>query len=509
MNQAGWLRAQVAEKGLDLAAWPESTRAVALGLDAATWDAAGITQRGAAGGEAPRPYPDKGHLLDSPDWDGAPEGACALDGTSSPPKFDPNPTYRVRDGAKAARAEGAEPAGKRRKRRRGDQGKPWDRRQRIWLEEIALRARIEEATGDPIRDRDGFALECAHEGWVYQHTERRDAFQLRVNTCKKRGRCPHCGRAYGDEKAGELLSLLHASLDRRVKPLRKYDAMAWGVVVTLPAEVSAHIGTFADDFAAAKELSAEMTKLVRLVKAFLLRLFHLEDEPEQLGAAINLHWWSSETPTNPYRWHAHVIVPNVRRDGKALRRKALFSEAALGTAREELRRLLVATWPTLVDPEKRANFQAAYFLADTEGRMKLNHRTRYDARHPFQDVLKLAMRQKTAAKVYGTDSDAAVARLAERIRWLQGRKLARYVGWLVPQSRKKVGLQRSEREPDMWVALRDGYRKIVGFTDGGVLVRRFERDGGETHVEALAELVSFDSQAPPSVWEYRKPEASS
>lgn len=508
MNQAGWLLAQVADKGLDLAAWPESTRVVALGLDAATWDAAGIIQRGAAGGEAPRPYPDKGHLLDSPDGHGAPEGACAPDGTSWPPPFEPNPTYSVRDDVHANPATVAETTEKVRKRRRGDQGKPWDRRQRIWLEEIALRARIEEATGDPIRDRDGFALECANDGWVFQHTERREAFQLRVHTCKKRGRCPHCGRAYGDEKAGELLSLLHASLDRREEPLKRYDALGWGIILTLPEEVSAHLGALADDFESKKALSAELTKFVRLVKRFLLRFFHLEGEPEQLGAVLNLHWWSSKNPLNPHRWHAHVIVPNVRRDGGELRRKALFSPDAIHRARQRLGVDLAAAWPGLADPAKRANFKLNFFLADTPGRKRLSHRTRYDARHPFQDVLKLAMHPMEGRRVYGPGTDAVVARLAERIQWLQGRKLARYVGWLVPQTRKKVGLHRSERQPDMWVALQDGYRKIVGFTDHGVRVRRFTREG-ETHVEVLADLVAFDSQAPPGAWEFRQPEASS
>ena len=121
MNAAGWLRAQVAEKGLDLSAWPDSTRAAALSLDAATWDAAGITQRGAAGGEAPRPYPDKGHLLDSPVQDGANRGAYAYD--ECPSSFDSleDDEGDVQDGTSS---HGADPRKSVEARRRATAGDP-------------------------------------------------------------------------------------------------------------------------------------------------------------------------------------------------------------------------------------------------------------------------------------------------------------------------------------------------------------------------------------------------
>lgn len=475
---AWWLREQVGAKGADLLAWPEATRAAALTLPRADLDAAGLTW-GAAGGNPP-PYLDPGHLLNSPDPDGVP---------AAPTRSTPTRSERPKASTAAA----------------GDRARPWERRTRDWADEIALRAAIENATARAIVDGEGRPTPCCEDGWVFQHREHADRFRFRVSTCHVRGRCPHCGRAYGLDQASELHSLLSAALERRVRPLRDHDAAAWAFVVTLPRPVTELLGRLGDDPRERKALRREIAKVVKVARGYvehMLKLDGLEDA-RQLGAAMNVHWWASENPMRGWHWHVHALVPNVRRDGRELRRRALFSEKALEGGRERLRELITRAWPTAAGGRWTPNAHVRYYLADAEGRRKLRHRTRYDARHPYADALKLARRRPAA--VFAIDSERALETLANRVEDMQSIKLRRYVGWLVPGRRKDVGLVKptpDEDEPrDVWIAVQDGYRRIVRWTDGGLIVRKYDRDG-ETHAEVADELIDFQSQAPPVRWEY-------
>jgi len=479
---AWWLREQIGAKGADLLAWPEATRAAALSLPRADLEAAGLATSivGAAGGNPP-PYLDTGHLLIPPVLDGAPDA--------------PHGAAPTRDGRRSAHTAAA-----------GDRARPWERRTRDWADEIALRAAIEAATDRPIVDREGRALSCCEDGWVFQHREQPDRFRFRVNTCHARGRCPHCGRAYGLDQASELHSLMLAALDRRRRPLKDHDAAAWAFVVTLPRPVTDLLGELADDPRERKALRREIAKVVKVARGYVLKMLKLDGDLEdegQLGAALNVHWWASENPLRGWHWHVHVLVPNVRRDGLELRRRALFSEKALAGGRDRLREMIVRAWPAAAAGRWTPNAHVRYILADARGRRRLRHRTRYDARHPFADALKLARRRPE--RVFGADRERELEALANRVEDMQSIKLRRYLGWMVPGRRKDAGLVKpapAEDEPrDVWIALEDGYRRIVRWTDGGLIVRRYDRDG-ETHAEVAEELIDFQSQAPPVRWEY-------
>ena len=517
MNAAGWLRAQVAAKGADLNAWPDTTRAVALGLDAATWDAAGIRPEGGAGGEAPCPYPDKGHLRDSRHQDGVSRGAYAGDALPEPSVGAERATNAVSDSTSAIvarlerdrrRAAGSDRAAA------GDRARPWDKRTTDHEHELVLRAAIEAATGRTIRDGKGHPVECNTDGWVYQHRQIADAFRFRVHTCKVRGRCPHCGRAYGLEQASELHSLLAAASSRRRRPLKEHDPIGWAFVVTMPRAVSRELGRLADDPRERKALRAGVSALVRVARDYVAGM--MRSDPRELGAAINVHWWASENPTrggaDGWHWHAHVMVPNVRRDGGDLRRRAKFTPAELEAGRENLAALLAAAWPSIAARDLRPNAHARYYLADEKGARRWRHRTRYDARHPFADLLKVSRPQARGDRggrpelVFSTDAAPELEAFALRVEDLQALKTRRYVGWLVPGARKRVGLVKPERDDDgagdEWVALEDGYRRIRRWTAAGLELARFDRDTGEAVSEVLAELVTFDSQGPPVVWSY-------
>jgi hypothetical protein len=509
MNQAGWLRAQVAEKGLDL----ESTRAVALGLDAATWDAAGVAQRGAAGGEAPRPYPDKGHLLGSGVQDAANRGAYAYDECPSAFGSHEDDENGVQDGTSSPVADPRRAVESRRRATAGDpkapageRGRTWERRRTDRELEFELRVAVEAVTGRPIVDGKGQVLECNEDGMVYGHVRVVDAFRFRVHTCKARGRCPHCARAYALQQAAELRSLMAAALERRTQPLKAHDPLGWAFVVTMPPAITRAMGAMADDPRRLKELREHVTRLVRVARDHIAGMFHVE--PRDLGAAVNVHWWSSETPTKGYHWHAHVMVPNVQRDGRELRRKALFSEKGLENGRRRLQRLIAAVWPEhfAAPDDVPVNYKLRYYLANEDGAIRWRHRARYDARHPFADALKQAGDVTDGGRelMYGDLEGAALHQLALRIEDLQSVKLRRYVGWLVPGRRKVVGLAKDEGEgtENEWYALPDGYRRIRGWTENGLELARFDLDTGEVTTEVMAELVDFDSQGPPVRWSY-------
>lgn len=526
MNGAAWLRAQVAAKGAELAAWPDATRAAALSLDAAAWTAAGIMPEGGAGGGAPCPYPDKGHLRNSHDQDGAPDGAYVGDALPRRDDGAETPANAVRDGTHASAGEVLARLEAQRRRSSsserapaGDRRRPWDKRTRDHEHELVLRSAIEAATGRTIRDGKGVELECNADGWVFQHRQIVDAFRFRVHTCKARGRCPHCGRAYGLEQASELHSLLGAASSRRRQALKEHDPIGWAFVVTMPRAVSRELGRLADDPRERKALRAGVSSLVRIARDYVAGM--LRADPRELGAAINVHWWASDNPTrggaDGWHWHAHVMVPNVSRDGRDVRRRAKFTPAELEAGRARLAALLAAAWPAIDAANLRPNAHARYFLADEKGARRWRHRTRYDARHPFADLLKVtrpagpdrAIGQDRGGRpelAFSIDAAPELERFALRVEDLQSLKTRRYVGWLVPGTRKKVGLVKPERDDDgagdEWVALEDGYRRIRRWTSGGLELVRFDRFTGEAVAEVVAELVDFDSQGPPVAWGY-------
>lgn len=492
-----WLGSVVAAHGADASTWAPRARLLAAALSADVLEARGVhglteptTGHLArlSGTAAPvteparsAPYPDTGHLLGRP----VPDGNRTS--TAHTPTDDADVAGAlVRSGVRWS----------------PEQRRPWSEREAEWLAENALRSLVEVSTADTIRDRDGAPLTCRHEGWVYQHVEQPDAFTFRAATCKVRARCPHCGRTYGEDQGAELRSLMDAALARRSAPLGPTDSMAWGVVVTLPRAVTAFLGELADDPRRSADLRAELRKLVGIARSYLVHLFDLDDRRE-LGAALNLHWWSSNNPTNGYHWHVHALVPNVRKDGAALRRRGMFTPDKLARSRAHLTAELCAAWPGLVDGGRPANANVRWYPASKKGRRRLSHRCRYDARHPWADALKLSRR--APGLLFSEAALPAVRLLADRVQDLQRVKLRRYVGWLVPGRRRPVGLVPAEREPDQWAAVADGHRRIVGFTDSGVrVVKAGLYDPDRVH-EVPGELVAFDSQAPPRRWEYRPP----
>lgn len=501
---AWWVREQIEAKGADWRTWPDATRAALLSIDPETLAAAGLTTgpAGGAGGAAPCPYPDKGHLLDSSDQDGVPAATCSCghdaDRTCTCSHDDDEGLVDELDDLVAVdrrrRATATDPRAP-----AGERGRTWERRSSDRMDELALRAAIEDATNRRIRDGKGEVVSCNEDGWVYKHVRVVDAFRFRVHTCKVRGRCPHCGRAYALEQASELRSLLGAALERRRRPLAEHDPMGWAFVVTMPRAISAELGRLADDPRERKALRAGVTRLVGVARDYVAGM--LRRDPRELGMAINVHWWASENPTRErWHWHAHVMVPNVTRDGDAVRRRAKLTPQELRAGREKLGGLLRRAFPT-VGGEWRPNAHARWFLADAVGRRRWRHRSRYDARHPFADALKVARRRPW--EVFGSDAAPALERFALRVEELQRLKLRRYVGFLVPGRRKVVGLVKDEASGDReWVALEDGYRRIRRWTRLGLELVRFDRFTGEAVSEVLAELVDFDSMGPPVRWSY-------
>lgn len=504
-----WLGAVVVQHGQDATKWAPRARVLASALDTHTLTTYGVTglpappgghlarlgrqephhpdsneRDGTARPEPARsaPYPDTGHLLGT----AVPDGNQASD-TQAPTRDDDVAGALVRSGVRWS----------------PEQRRPWSEREGVWLAENALRSLVEVATGATIRDRDGAELGCRHDGWVYQHVEAENAFTFRVATCKARGRCPHCGRTYGDDQGAELRSLMDAAIERRSTPLGPSDSLAWGVVVTLPRTVSRYLGALADDPRGSADLRGELRKLVGVVRSYLVHLFGLSDRRE-LGAALSVHWWSSNNPTNGYHWHVHALVPNVRKDGAELRRRGMFTPEKLALSRAHLTAELCGAWPDLVDGGRPANAHVRWFPASRKGRRRLSHRCRYDARHPWADALKLSRR--APGTVFSEAALPAVRTLADRVQDLSRIKLRRYVGWLVPGRRRTVGLVPAEREPDQWVAVADGHRRIVGFTDAGVMVKRAGLYGPDSVHEVPGELVTFDSQAPPRRWTYQPPD---
>lgn len=385
-------------------------------------------------------------------------------------------------------------------------------RQAQWLQEIAARAAVEAATGRAITDSDYHPLGCGTTGEVYEHDELPGARQFRVHTCKVRGRCPHCGATYGRERGEELHSLLSAALERRRVPIADdgREALAWGVVVTLPKVVSAKLGELALDPRGEKVLRAELNKVMQVVRRYLSQLFGRE--LRDLGVAVNLHWWSSRRPVGGgWHWHAHCLIPNVDRDGEQLRRRMLFADKRLAAARVVLEEATWAAWGDELAAAGhkreayRGNVKVNYVRSGSAGLRQLRHRTRYDGRHPFADMLKQA--RSAPASVYGGQLED-LAEFARRVELLQRLKTRRYLGWLVPGQRKARGLQKEPAAASKWHAQGDGFRVIAAFTDAGVLVHRFRgmRANGSRVVEASTvapELVAFEPTAPPKKWVYR------
>lgn len=498
--EARWLLDITAYLGQDLTTWPLATLDLAVGLTPGAWTEAGLQHplalpvallNGGRGGEAPTPYPEQGHLL-SP---------RVPDGTQNFTPEAPTPRDGKARGAAVERA--LTTAGVPLTR---EQLRPWDLRQRRWLTGVALRALVETVSGDPIRDAQGYELECQEGASVYQHREIVDAFRLQIHTCKKRGRCPHCGATYGEERGAELLSLIEAALDRRHSPVKDHTAIAWGIVVTLPRAVSDMIGDLADQgIEGRKAFRKELGRVREVAQRFLVRLFNLHrDDPKELAAVVNIHPFSSKTPTRGYHWHAHLLVPNVRKDGRELRRRAVFDPEDLQAARAHLEAELATAWPDLVDHGKQANFHLKWFTGSAEGRRGLRHRCRYDGRHPFADVIKLAQGERGPSQLYADQAVGQAATLFARIREIQHTKLQRYLGWLVPGRRKPVGLHRVEDDSESdWIAVENGYRRVIAVTDQGVIVTRHDL-GSEIHTEVIAESIKHESQGPPKRWEARK-----
>lgn len=509
----------------------------------------GPTDRRGAGGAKPPSYPDPGHLRIGPVPDGTFSGEVERGEIVEAP--------RTPDQLRPWHLAGEDAA--RELSRHGE-----------WLSELVLRSAIEAATGRPIVDPGDRAvypnrLACRASGHLQEHARVAGAVRLQAHTCKVRARCPHCGRVYGLEQGAELESLLDAAWQRSLAtdPRRLPGdgttvPIAWGMVVTLPAAVSRYLGRLADDVWGGDELKRELRRFTAIVRRVVARLIHgprLEAAStkterdaltRELGAAINFHFWSSSNPTGGHHWHAHVLVPNLRGGGVdgvpaggRLRDVGKFAPWRLEAARLELLRAMSEAWPALVPLEamqdaaleaavedarvrrlekpaipwrlvpvgSRPNLSVSYFANDEPGRAALAKRCRYDARHPFQDLLKQS--RIRPARVYGDAELGPLAAIAERVERLQRVKLRRYLGWMAPGQRKQYGLTHDgddSNDPE-WTDQPGGRVRIVGMTERGVRVRRvLDRGGlGDEFVVPGRDVVSEGDRGGRR-WEWKPPE---
>jgi len=85
------------------------------------------------------------------------------------------------------------------------------------------------------------------------------------------------------------------------------------------------------------------------------------------------------------------------------------------------------------------------FLSRKKGKNSINHRARYDYRHPMQDFC--AFIDRTGLPSLDNDR---VEWFLSRCEFLQGVQLVRAVGWLTNAKLKKAGLRRVEPESERW-----------------------------------------------------------
>ncbi len=374
----------------------------------------------------------------------------------------------------------------------------WALEQLEWEHAYLTRAALTEA--DP-----SLGCPCAEEGRILQHNGS-DRQRLSPYRCQERATCPACGRAYGQGRGAELVSLLRAVLQPGRLLARESYALAWNLVLSCDERISSHV----DDLVAAGELHELRRIMAQLTEDVQLALSAVYGVG--VAAVISWHWWHSSNPlAGRTHLHAHVTVPNVSvvpgEPAGPLRERALLSEAELHLLRHSFAvRVASHRWSKeLIQLSGGAplaeNAHVRYTTRLTGGRSSLSHRLRYDSRASVVDVLAVtASDELRAAKralwaddlpddpeELALDSLTQVVRLLDNplgLAWWvnaahiwQGIQTTRYTGWLANRIRAQLGLVREKADPEDapdWASI--GSYRLLTFDSGGVEVERW-REG--------------------------------
>lgn len=396
----------------------------------------------------------------------------------------------------------------------GKSAQAWELEQLEWEHAYVTRVAL---AGSDSEDGPDSSLRCpcAEEGRILQHNAS-DRQRLSPYRCQERATCPACGRAYGQGRGAELVSLMRAVLQPGRLLVRESYALAWNIVMSCDERISDHVNRLVVD-GELPELRRVLAQLTEDVQAALSGVFG-----EGVAAVINWHWWHSSNPlAGTIHLHAHVTVPNVSvvavaagepadllyESAGPLRERALLSEDELHQLRHGFAvQLARHRWVSKLIRRSGGvplaeNAHVRYSTRLTGGRSSLSHRLRYDSRASVVDVLAVtASEQLRAAKralwaddlpddpeELALDSLTQVVRLLDNpvgLAWWvnaahiwQGIQTTRYTGWLNNRIRAQLGLVREKPDPEDgpdWSSV--GSYRLLTFDTGGVEVERF-REG--------------------------------
>lgn len=371
----------------------------------------------------------------------------------------------------------------------------WKGLQREWMTEQLL--------------RQYFAIECGHE---YRRFECGVDFNLRHRDepggvrhsryrfygCNERGACPHCGVAYGLKRGREQYGVMKALLKRR-RDIAEGDVLAWGVVVTVPKELSHYWGEQID----AGTLPAAIAKVRgRANELFARHLFRVRKQ--DVMAICNTHFLSSKDPLAGWHIHFHFMIPNITPDARALANVGTFGAERLAAFKRDfyaylLRTCAPAVWAwagTLgLHPRHDADVLAArlnletHFTTNTrEGWRKLRHHCMYDARHVMADLRDRIERLEAEGKPAWEDPERFALFLRRSV-FLQRCKTRNNYGYLSPGRRRELGVFEAPKPVSDWYEPLNSYRRLERFTDAGAV---FRRSVGEYHDEEEADMGAIE-----------------
>jgi len=270
--------------------------------------------------------------------------------------------------------------------------------------------------------------------------------EWRPSCCRGRAVCPHCAVVYGLERGLEVASLFRSLLEPDKLLASAPTVKAFAEVFTLPDWVSEVLDGFIEG-GEKKMLVRALRELTEALKSTLAAMYG-----DDVAAKVSWHWWHSSDPLKGPHWHAHVMIPNIAVSEDGVRVLRLRGKLELNTELKKLKALWaekVFSCKFLADFDQKSVSELIVnhlFLTRKKGKNSINHRARYDYRHPMQDFC--AWIDKKGG--LPSESDERVEWFLSRCEFLQGIQLVRSIGWLTNAKLKKVGLQRFEPEADRW-----------------------------------------------------------
>ena len=335
---------------------------------------------------------------------------------------------------------------------------------------------------------------CVETAGLWRHKTTNE-LQLRPHACQNRAYCPHCAVNYGLERGLERKSLYDALFEPGHLLDRMPTIRAFAHVLTLPESVSKHLDNLLEQ-GRVNALRAALKDLTSAVHRCLSWWYGSDG----IATSLAWHWWHTSNVLEGPHWHAHVMVPNISIDpsgtARVLRHRGKLDPVELVKLRErwalEVAKCRFVLEAALEIPSELTTHYK--FLQQN----KLSHRSRYDLRHPMQDltkVLKSSVLPSVSKKSHSSYNDSGECLLdpfndsEERLfddsdlpglAWFLGRvgqlqrvQLVRYTGWLTNSKRKKLGLVREEPGENEWRNTGE-YYTFTSFTDEGVNVEHWK-----------------------------------